>query len=787
MGIFKYPDPVTGEHKAIDSGAINDGDLRFTPQDIKGIDDKLKTTNELLADTATKEELENAISPKADKAYVDTNLASVNSKVDGIDRGYGGTYATLAALQTAFPTGDSKRYVVSADGKWYYWNGTTWTAGGVFQSTGIAKNTITAGHTTFINTSENLFDLSSNENVNGKYIATDGTVSSLANSKITHKIPVSAGDTIRTVQNETFGPTSKGYFFKGGYYTKSGVYVGEIKATSSSFDINGNVFSFTVPSGLAIDHVKINFDSRSESTFMVVKNVSYPSTYIPFINPKLSPDIKVDYSSLVNIPTTPEQSKTNLEVIAPSKVFVTANDINTSRFVYGKTRQYSTAVYLDHMIKDTTDKDIRFTDFPSEEGDNYPLVSDVSFNGTTWTVNNGKNIDAVAKTLKIISPKHTIADKTVSRVSVKTSLSKAKHPKVLFIGDSQTYGIGADDRYGNGEFAYWGYVKKLFEMDKIDGGDNATEYNFMSLGISRSMTIPIDYKGKVRSVVASADGISGWTLFNHLRHSQYLRASQTTWDALGLGNGSGTDYIGTDAQKDIFASTVENNPIAEPVNPFFDNDKSGNVKFSINKWLQRYRTRDDEGNKLSLGDQRLGTLITTQSQIDNFNVCTPTHVVLAHGRNDVANATINKFIENIQNFIDAVRDEIPNAIIGICTIPDNPGTHFPERYPKILGDTKLPVNRNVFDAVKAQLASFENREAEEVYLIPNYFTQPTAWGLMLQKADMPETLLGVDGWQQEEFRRYRIAGDGVSNHPGSLAHATWGYQVYSWLKYQMSK
>lgn len=92
-----------------------------------------------LALEKTTTEVSNLQANKAEKVFVD----SINSRVDGIDRGYGGTYATLANLQTAFPTGDAKRYVVSADGHWYYWNGTVWADGGVFQSTGIGDGTVT--------------------------------------------------------------------------------------------------------------------------------------------------------------------------------------------------------------------------------------------------------------------------------------------------------------------------------------------------------------------------------------------------------------------------------------------------------------------------------------------------------------------------------------------------------------------------------------------------------------------------------------------------------------------
>ncbi len=45
-----------------------------------------------------------------------------------------GVYATLTALQNAFPTGTDGTYVVSENGHWYYWNGSAWTDGGVYLS-----------------------------------------------------------------------------------------------------------------------------------------------------------------------------------------------------------------------------------------------------------------------------------------------------------------------------------------------------------------------------------------------------------------------------------------------------------------------------------------------------------------------------------------------------------------------------------------------------------------------------------------------------------------------------
>ena len=55
----------------------------------------------------------------------------VNGVIDGSPRG---VYNNLSALQTTYPSGASGVYVCSDNGHWYYWNGTAWTDGGVYQT-----------------------------------------------------------------------------------------------------------------------------------------------------------------------------------------------------------------------------------------------------------------------------------------------------------------------------------------------------------------------------------------------------------------------------------------------------------------------------------------------------------------------------------------------------------------------------------------------------------------------------------------------------------------------------
>lgn len=79
--------------------------------------------------------------------YIDTRFNSVyndlESKINEIGTGTpSGVYATLVALQTAYPTGAPGVFVVQSENSWYYWNGNTWTKGGDYTSAGATPNSV---------------------------------------------------------------------------------------------------------------------------------------------------------------------------------------------------------------------------------------------------------------------------------------------------------------------------------------------------------------------------------------------------------------------------------------------------------------------------------------------------------------------------------------------------------------------------------------------------------------------------------------------------------------------
>lgn len=135
---IKTPDPsyTPGRTIAAAGDLVRDMQKKFGEQ-------LADTSSQIIAlgnDKAEKTELAATNVTLAEKA----NTADVNAQFASIVSGTPkGAYATVTELQTAYPTGTTGVFIISADGYWYYWNGSTWTAGGPYQSVGLANGSIT--------------------------------------------------------------------------------------------------------------------------------------------------------------------------------------------------------------------------------------------------------------------------------------------------------------------------------------------------------------------------------------------------------------------------------------------------------------------------------------------------------------------------------------------------------------------------------------------------------------------------------------------------------------------
>lgn len=421
--------------------------------------------------------------------------------------------------------------------------------------------------------------------------------------------------------------------------------------------------------------------------------------------------------------STPAIEKTTEIAVSPSKIYTVCNDINQSNLGFSS-RNYAVCLYVDHFLKLSIKKNIVFD---STHADKLPLFAPIATDNSTYNGNVPVKTTAITDTLTGVAINDIAI--SLSHISTKASLSQAQFPKILCIGDSVTNGTYADNPSVatlNNPTTYWSYIKKFFELDKIDAGSG-----HQSLMIGKQISREFVMNGN--TIRSFAEGRGGWAASNYL-YDQTL--------------GVYTNY-------------------------FYDASKTG-VKFSLVKYLSNYKTLADDGiTRLTVGSTA-GALVTDVNAVD---ICTPTHVIIQLGFNDVEGDVAT----NIQLMINVIKDEFPNMIVIISLI-DAAGTYFPELYPDydhtsidMLNDGLHGKMYNLIAAGKA-MENVNNK----IFFCPNYFIQPTAEAVAFRNVNFPESLAN------SYFQFKTEHGAGNNYHPNTYAHAAWGYQLYALIKYTLT-
>lgn len=222
--------------------------------------------------TGEMEEIANSVEVYSSEE-TDEKITDVRSLIANIGNASPkGVYATVSDLETAFPTGTDGIYVVSADGNWYYWDGASWTSGGVYQASQIGINEIELeklkSDLVGCFTSVNLFDKT--KIVSGYYNSSGVKQNDPSSECSTQYIPVKYGVTYKL--------TYSSYAFQFCTYDEDGNFIERINVTSSTVS-----FSPTVA------FVRISYYAHTFSaSFMFCDESKYPSTYQDY---KLTPDI----------------------------------------------------------------------------------------------------------------------------------------------------------------------------------------------------------------------------------------------------------------------------------------------------------------------------------------------------------------------------------------------------------------------------------------------------------------------------------------------------------------
>lgn len=588
------------------------------------------------------------------------------------------------------------------------------------------------------------------------------------------------------------------------------------KMAAAPFGVNGTAtsYDFTPPAGVAfiVLNVKIDTDVSTPVLSMVLAN---PDTNVTKINGlNIKPALVDNAATKGGKPIATEEIRLDLELYTPARVFVACNDIRND----GQTlpnRNYSLGVYVDHCINlNGTGLTTLAIDWAEYFSDRMKFFGPVAIDTTP---NAGVVVNLSNKTGSTKSACLINKSASIQQVSTKVTTGKAVTVKYLKMGDSTVDGVGAA-RIGanlNGPLRSYEFTRMLFEMDKIDAGSPAGNYNLVNIGAANNRLWSFSYGGTtVSAIKGQAQGIGGWSAHDYLYFANKRDASQGVWDLLGLGNGTGTDYTGTTTQKATLYASPEgaatpkntaafivymqaqyptagitdytsalakfNAVLADPVNPFFDKDKTGANRFSPQKWLDSYKTLADDGVTRLVVGTTAGTKVTN---VNAWDVCLPSHVVIQLGINDSNKVNADVYLTNMQSLISAWKAINPVVCVAV-SMPDSTGMYNAGRYPEFDDtcrfDPALHTNAIAFNKKLQTL----DLDADKTFYLPHFFTNPTAESIPVRKIPAPDSLTGIESEDKTNFfTRYT---DNPQSHMNVNGQAACGYSEYAWIKYTLS-
>ena len=407
------------------------------------------------------------------------------------------------------------------------------------------------------------------------------------------------------------------------------LYVGlECNAASDLFN-----FPYTYNTASATAEYTGNFTNNSNTANSVIGLTAMPA--VPAAN---SYYVRMNLGYSVTVPGTQ-----NLTINPPKKIYTVVNDIVPANKGYA--RNYSAALYLDHLFNGITyEMDIKFDESMNDRvlfNSDVHVIDSNEFNPTITYNTDGSTVKKILRNLNIIGSAIKPQTFQVTQVSTLASATKSIKPRILCIGDSITYGEQAKFTQSGAYQSYSLLTKQLFEQDKLDNGYISGQYEALLLG-SQQRTLTFNYAPSgstatsAYTITACHEGRRGWTT-------------------------------------DMYASSGTTG------NPFWD---TGSTRFSLNPWLNQYRTMDDTGTRLPATATTKGYSVT---DVTLWDVCLPTHVVLMLGINDTETAA--SWVQKIQGMIANIKLDVTTygwANIKIFVgLFDSAGTVFSFQTPAV--------------------------------------------------------------------------------------------------------
>jgi lysophospholipase L1-like esterase len=676
-----------------------------------------------MAEKANKDEVQSLVTNKAEITYVDSKVASVAS---GSPKG---VYATLSALQTAFPTGTTGIYLVTADGKWYYWSGSAWVAGGIYQATSVADKSINFNKTNFLTTGKNIFN--KDTSTSGGYVRSiDGAIASEPGFYYSEYIPVLANTSYvkkGTYQyacydsNKNFlsggngtaitTPVNAAYIRISAYATDQGSVPGidkeqlEIGTISTAYEsyyyklqklyLESAVFQkqldaadmSKVTSGMIVKPEQIiGFTSGSRNLFN--KDKATIGGYINSTNGNISADANFYYSEY--IPVTPgtnyvKKSTYSFAFYDINKVFISGG---------GQTTQLGTAPANAAYVRISTYY-IAQGSVPGIDGEQLE-VGTISTAYETW--------------------KFTIDDFAIP-----------SEEKPIYINlPPKIYGLV-------------GQELNIYFDNIISDKDTKFEFDVIC-------SIGGHYDNYFR-VTPTTSGTFPITVVAYKNNKEVARASANIIvKSISVGNGVNKKVL------IIGDSTIDNTFLVPHLYNNFSSDVMKITPLGIRGTAPyKHEGRAGWGVDLYFGDNpsytspfMLNGVFDFSQYITTNGLQTPDYVFINLGINDVFGVTegatldskISTIMSRYQTMINSIKTQNPNVKVCICcTIPPNYSQDsFGVCYGS--GTTRKDYKRTNFIFVQNLIQTFQNREAENIYLVPIHLNLDTRYNFGLTTAQV---------------------------------------------------
>ena len=321
--------------------------------------------NNKLDEMATSGELTNLIKNYVDPIYqayeeeINNSINSLRTEVESIASGTPTPVSSISDM-----TDTTKSYLLTTDGYWYYYNGTDWVRGGLYQATEIENGSITPIKTNFF-TYKDLLD---STDITKQRLSSSGGGSSAQESyRMTDYIPVTSGQKIYL----------NGIFDRLRYYNVNKVSINELID-----DTNLSNTYKTIPSNVdPVRYIRIDWDSRINN----IPNINlYDTNYIEQLIPikeiynarningieynDLYTALNESYNVLAN--SISNDSEIYIKYTSQTQAYIT---------IYMKCKNYYVGYIFKHMINEDVNSNVwRLRDVHAYTKDNNNNFTEVS-------------------------------------------------------------------------------------------------------------------------------------------------------------------------------------------------------------------------------------------------------------------------------------------------------------------------------------------------------------------------------------------------------------------------